>query len=295
MRSPLAQENTPSFFLFYQQGEQGGRYFFKDFSSGRGGDCYLMVQVLYRYKNKALAIDHVFGAYQDYLNNTNRTWQPQNNNAILYKEGAEARYHVSDIELRRWNRDDKGYWTKYCITSALLEHHNVAAVKRVIMKKLTKDGVKQFNIERPLLYGYYNRNGEPVQVYQPGSKFKFLNLRGNHIHVVDQLTGADNILITKSLKDLIAFKVLGVQNYDVIAGMSETSVIPKDAYVTHVKARQKKCTLMDNDRAGKHAGNLYKEAYGIDPLPIDLPKKDLTDSIEAVGLDNMKSLIIPTL
>lgn len=284
--SPFREERTPSFFLFYED-----RWFFKCYSSNLGGDIYDFVRHFFGYKNKAEAVWRVFLDYQGYLQSNNLDYTLTNNAKVVYT--GHKRYKVTGYELRKWNTDDVEFWGKYGVGSDLLKEHYVSPLYKVIMAKSEEDII---TIERPLLYGYFSKNGDIYKIYQPGNKVaKYIKIN-NYIQGTDQLSATnENLLITKALKDILGFKALKIPNWDSIAPDSENSLIPKEHIDQYKKRYKKIVTLFDNDDAGTSARNLYKEAYGFDALPFKTECKDLTDSVVRWGQTNIKNYVIKEL
>lgn len=279
LHSPFKKEQTPSFFLFHEN-----RYFFKDYSASLSGDCYSLVQHLFNLPNKAEAISKVWNQYEEYLNGTGNTYHTHFYPEVKLER--KVRYHVKEAIMRTWNADDGKFWRdKYGITSKLLEAHNVAPLAKIVMNKVEHTGVSTFDIVDKLAYGYYNKRGELCHIYRPGIK------RGKFFRVRTLLQGFEqatidlnpNLIITKSLKDVICYKTLGIPGWNVIAPQSEKELISKEV-MEELKARYRMIvTLMDNDTTGKESEALYKEVYGLHAIGLDLGYKDLSDAVEGVG------------
>lgn len=285
IRSPFKEEETPSFFLFNE-----GRYFFKCFATDLGGDVYEMVKHMHKFPTKAEAITRVWNDYEDYLNGTGKTWTVQDYANIQYTK--KVRYHFKSAEMRGWNDDDKKFWSKYHITRAVLEEHNVAALDKIIMSKVDSSGITDFVIQNKLMYGYYKKNGEIYKAYQPGrKKGKYLRIR-DHIQGMDQLNDQNqNLLITKALKDVMGFKVLQIPDWNSVAPNSENEVFSEEL-INEFKKRYKIIrTLFDNDEAGEKAKVRYKELYGLETIDFNLGHKDLTDSTAECGYKPVQTLM----
>lgn len=289
IHTPFKEEKTASFFLFYE-----GRYFFKCFATNRGGDVYELVKFLFKFSNKADAINKVWYDYEQFLNGNGTTWSLNNYSNVQYTE--KKRFRVNEVEMRKWNNDDKNYWTKYHIRSKLLEEYNVAALGKIIMTKMENGVTSEYIIQRPLMYGFHKNNGELYKIYQPGNdKAKYLKVR-NYIQGTDQLsTERPNLLITKALKDIMGFRTLELKDWDVISPDSENDVLPVELISAYKKRYKKIVTLFDNDAAGETARIAYKETHGIDPILFNMGQKDLTDSLAANDFCEVKKQIISLL
>ncbi len=279
--SPLnPSEKRGSFTLFY---EKNKRYFFKCFSTGKGGDHFEFVQHKFSLPSKNAAIQKVMNDYTAYL----RTHKPvsiEDRHHTIQKK-----YKVTSFELRRWNTTDKKYWTAYKIYSKILEHLNIAPLDHFIMSKEIDGEVKSIKITRPLLYGYFNKRGELCRIYQPGVKeAKCIKVR-SFIQGEDQLEyKADNLLIIKSMKDIAAFMELKIPNWEVIASESEGELLSA-TYIEQKKKQYKNIVVMfDNDDAGYKAREAYVKAYSIPYVDFNMGYKDLSDTMEKIDVTKVK-------
>ena len=282
------QERTPSFFLFCDK-----RYFFKCYSTGTGGDIYELVRLKFGYPTKAMAIDRVWIDYQHYLDASGKEMVIHSHNTSFIKE--HKRFHVESYEMRSWNTTDQDYWSRYYIGSKLLEEHYVSPLKLVRLAKTENGEVKTAKIERPLLYGYFRRNGDIYRLYQPHNSIKSLKIasyiQGDEQRSLDK----PNLLITKSLKDVMGVAALKLEGWDCVAAESENTLIPIEYMETYKKRYNRILVLMDNDSAGQQATLLYKEVYGLDAMPFLFPEKDLTDALEVNGYEKVKQVLTNSL
>lgn len=288
MLTPFKEERTPSFFLFCEK-----RYFFKCYSTNNGGDIYDLVRLKFKYPNKATAVSRVFWDYENYLNASGKEYKLNDYSGTSYKE--HKRYSVAGYELRKWNSLDAQFWGKYFIGSALLENYYISPLKQVNLSKVENGIELTAKLERPLLYGYFRKTGDLYKIYQPGNTIKYIKV-ADYIQGTEQLSvDLPNLLITKSLKDIVGFKALNIPGWDVIAPESENTLIPSEYMDVYKKRYTKIKTLFDNDEAGERAKLLYKEAYGLETLDFNLGQKDLTDTLEVNGKEKVKKLLISIL
>ena len=288
MLTPFKEERTPSFFLFCEK-----RYFFKCYSTNNGGDIYDLVRLMFKYPNKAIAVSRVFWDYENYLNASGQEYKLNDYSGTSYRE--HKRFHVESYEMRGWNNIDAQFWGKYFVGSSLLEQYFISPLKLVQLAK-TENGVEsRAKLERPLLYGYFRKTGDLYKIYQPGNSIKYIKV-ADYIQGTEQLSlNRPNLLITKSLKDIVGFRGLGIEEWDVIAPESENALIPADYMEVYKKRYKNIKTLFDNDEAGERAKLLYKEVYGLGFLDFNLGQKDLTDSLEVNGKEKVKQLLITLL
>lgn len=280
--SPLnPAEKNGSFTLFY---EKNSRYFFKCFSTGKGGDHFEFVQHMFNLSSKAQAIQKVLNDYTKFLKNH----KPVSIEDRQFK--IQKKYRVTSFELRRWNTADKKYWTSYKIYSKTLEFLNVAPLDHFVMSKEVEGETKVIKITRALLYGYFNKRGELCRIYQPGVKeAKCIKVR-SFIQGEDQLEyKAENLLIIKSMKDIAAFMELKIKNWEVIASESEGELLSAE-YIKKKKEQYKNIVVMfDNDDAGRKAREAYVTAYQIPYVDFNMGYKDLSDTMEKIDVVKVKT------
>lgn len=281
MLSPLSTgEKRGSFTLFY---EKNKRYFFKCFSSGKGGDHFEFVQLKLGLSSKSQAIQKVMNDYTAYL----KTHKPVSIEDRHFK--VQQKFRVTDFKLRNWNTNDKKYWTSYKIYSKTLEFLNIAPLDHFVMSKEVEGELKVITITRALLYGYFNKRGELCRIYQPNVKeAKCIKVR-SFIQGEEQLAyKADNLLITKSMKDIAAFMELKIPNWEVIATESEGELLSVE-YIEKKKKQYKHIAILfDNDDAGRKARAAYVKTYKIPYVDFDMGYKDLSDTMEKIDVVKVK-------
>lgn len=280
-------EKNPSMYVYYD--EKSSRYKFKDFSvRDKSGDAIHLVMLLFNLDNRGAGARKIIEDYNQ--------WNLTNKEDYSIREfKVRARYRVTEFKTRAWNTLDKNYWTKYGITSKILDLYNVVALDSYKLSK-EEDGEKiELVINGQFIYGYFRNDGTLFKIYQPKVKDrKFLKIK-DYIQGTDQLSyKADYLVICSSLKDMMSLKRIGFTNVEMIAPDSENTIISKaviEAYKFKYKAI---VTLMDNDSAGIDSMKRYEELYGIPYVHLDLDK-DLSDSIASRGLEKVKETLIPLL
>ena len=116
----------------------------------------------------------------------------------------------------------------FSIGSKMLEHYNVAPLDFYVMTKEDNLGIQSsMRISANYIYGYFKEDGTLYKIYQPKVKDgKFIKAR-DYIQGSEQLRGDKKFLIiTSSLKDLMAFNKLKIADAESIAPDSENSMIP---------------------------------------------------------------------
>lgn len=280
-----SREKTPSMYIYM---DNNNTYKFKDFSSGSGGDALNLVQTIFNLPSRARASFKIIDDYHEYI----KTHEP----APLIELKAHSKFKVSDYEIRHWNNLDQNYWISFKIGSKMLEHYNVAPLGFYTMTKEDNLGIEtNMTINSNYIYGYFKKDGTLYKIYQPKIKdSKFMKVR-DYIQGSEQLTGDKKFLvITSSLKDLMAFNKLKITDAESISPDSENSMIPTNYMINAIKHYKNVFILFDNDEAGHKAAQKYQKVFGI--VTVNLPmEKDLSDSLKAYGVDAVRNMLLPLL
>lgn len=287
IKSPLsADEKNPSFTLFFDKNK---KYFFKDFSSGKGGSATELVQLLFPNMSKADVLQMIKREFESAKGSLTT------NAAATHKQF--SKFVVSTSHLRKWNTFDAKYWGKYKISSVLLEKYNIAALEYFEMTKIENEVPKTIRIERDNIYGYFKNDGTLAKIYQPFVKeAKFIKVC-DYIQGSNQLTFKEpNLLIVSSLKDGLAFMSLGIPGYEFCAPDSENTIIPERQINQYKSKYQKIQVLFDNDEAGITSSKVYSDRYGLPFVNLDMGgMKDVSDAVEKFGVEKVKKEIIKLL
>ena len=277
------KERTPSMCIYYDK--RASKYKFKDFSTDKGGDAFNLVKEL---KNV-----NFFGATSDIIENYNE-FILHNNGGYDVKEFKErSKYKVASTEVRGWTTADQYYWTKFNIGSRLLEEHNVKPLQSYTMMKEEDGETKELEISGPNIYGYFKNNGELYKIYQPKVQDKKFIKVDDYVQGAEQLQGKPYLIITSSLKDLMALKSLKLKNIDVIAPDSENTMIKKELMELYKQQYKQVVTVFDNDEAGKKAMYKYFETYNVPFIHLKM-SKDLADSVRDFGpMETIMNLVPP--
>lgn len=280
-----SREKTASMYIYM---DNNNTYKYKDFSSGNGGDALNLVQTLFNFQTRGRASFKIIDDYNEYL----KTNEPP----VMTELKAHSKFKVSDYEIRHWNNLDQNYWTGFGIGSKMLEHYNVAPLEFYVMTKEDNLGMQtNMRISTNYVYGYFREDGTLYKIYQPKLKdSKFIKVR-DYIQGSEQLRGDKKFLvITSSLKDLMAFNKLKLTDAESIAPDSENSMIPTNFIVNAIKHYKSVFVLFDNDEPGQKAAQKYQKMFGI--ISINLPmEKDLSDSVKVHGVDTVRNTLLPIL
>lgn len=272
-------ERTPSFVIFFNDNV----YFYKDFSSGNGGNGFNLVMTLFNLTPSQTAAK-ILSDYNAFLLSGKTTLDINS-----FKK--QARYQVKDYTPRQWVKGDAEFWTKFGIDSDTLSKFKVVPVENYRMEKETGE---RLIINGPNLYAYTRLDGTIYKMYQPKvADHKFLKVK-NYIQGTDQLKfDQPNLVICSSLKDAMCLTKFGY-NLEVVAPDSENALIPPGAIAMYKLKYKAICTLFDNDTAGLKAVDKYKEEYGIPGIVLPM-SKDLSDSVRDYGIPETRKALHPLL
>ena len=280
-----ARDKVPSMFIYYDVVSKF--YKFKDFSSGNQGDSIELVKALFNMPTRGHAAYKILEDYQIYIKNNTVAVVD-----ILYHD----KYKVVDYEMRHWTNFDQTYWMGYKIGSKMLARYNVIPLSFFTMSKLGLDGVEiSYTFKKSYVYGYFRDDGSLYKIYMPkNTEKKFIKVE-NYIQGIDQLKyDCKYLLITSSLKDLMAFNKLGISNIEAIAPDSENTMIGEKAIGELKPHYEKIVVLFDNDEPGIKAAQRYKDKYGFNTILLPM-EKDLSDSVKVHGMDKVREVLFPLL
>lgn len=280
-----SKDKVPSMFIYFDSVSK--IYKFKDFSSGYQGNSWNLVQHLYNL-SPGDAAKKIMNDYQEYL---------KHNTVVKEREIViHDKFKVVDYEMRHWNNLDKNYWISFKIGSNMLERYNVVPLEFFTMEKAETDGaITSFTFRRPYMYGYFRNDGSLYKIYMPkNADKKFIKVE-NYTQGLDQLKyDCKYLLITSSLKDLMCFNKLGINNIEAIAPDSENTMIGERVMSELSKHYQKILVLFDNDDPGLKAAERYKNMYGFNYIKLEM-EKDLSDSVKLYGIETVREKLFPLL
>jgi hypothetical protein len=261
-------DSNPSMFIY----STPKGYRFKCFSSGKQGDGYELIQLIYN-------CDFVTAfsmAREVYLNLDD----------VVIREDfvPDSKWTLKEYRVRdKWNKTDAQYWSQYNIGSSILDKFNVRPLMSYTMEK----DDESFTIARPKTYGYFTSGGELYKIYRPDDEYKFTTIKAI-IQGWDQTSSNTNrLFICSSLKDIMSLYSLGIEG-NIIAPSSENARI--NLVKDWVDLHKEKYTIFDNDPAGIKAMQNYEEMYNIPYLLIPL-SKDISDSVKDHGAKTVKTVI----
>lgn len=222
--SPFKNERNPSFTIYYKK----NKWKFKDFSSGKSGDYLDLVKYLLEYScgyniPQAKVIDNILFDYNRWVLNGGKI------DSINFIE--KPTYQVQLYEKRKWNVLDRDYWLSYHLGSKLLEWGCVHPLSFYRMSNKEQS----FDVEGDCIYGYFNKSGELVKIYQPNRPdFKFMNVK-HYVAGSEHEMQYNCLLQVSSWKDALSIWNLGIKT-DIHVHNSENNNLSKD-YLDDIKKK----------------------------------------------------------
>lgn len=279
------KERTPSMCIYLDPYKSV--YKFKDFSTGKGGSAIDLVKDITQLAYHQ-ACNMVIEKYNDYVLHNNGGYD-----VAEFKQA--SKYKVSQYVFRSWNTSDQYYWTQFNIGSRLLEEYAVRPLEYYELVKEMEDADPiTLTIRGNYLYGYFKKDGTLYKIYQPKTLDKKFIKVTDYIQGSEQVKGEKYLIITSSLKDIMALRSLKIP-IDIIAPDSENSIIRKEVMQQYIKDYQKVIVLFDYDEPGIKAMDKYKELYPQVATCVLPMSKDPADSIKDFGAKQVFLRLVPIL
>jgi hypothetical protein len=289
IRSPLRNDNTPSFSLF--NSGLHSRLLWKDFATGEVGNCFTLVMRLYNL-NK---ITDAFNCIARDMNLSGFSFDPAPRRVLGLKVNNEDKIKLSTkkvnvkVKVRPWSSADKKYWWSYGLTPDLLEYCGVFPISHYFLN----DYVVQAS---DIAYAYveYKDGIQSFKIYQPYDSYhKWVNNNDYSTwELWDQLPKkGNNLIITSSRKDAMVIKNLFPSNILTSCAMQCENIMPKVSVIEELKNRFKNIyVLYDNDfdattNWGRYHGQRLSENYNLIQIEISdvFCIKDISDFYKAKG------------
>lgn len=268
-------ERFPSLCIYWRQ----GKLLFKDWSANYGGSQLDLVANIKKV-NISTASAIIISEY-------NR-WVLSGGKKEDYELEVRSPYKIQEFTIRKLNILDRDYWVPFNINSSLLKWGMVKPLSSYKMG----NGEEEFTSKGNNIYGYFNRAGSLVKVYQPlHPSCRFMTTNSNYIDGEELSDYTDFVIIQSSKKDALSLKSLGIKA-DYRVANSENSILPKP-YIDNLKKKYKKViTLFDSDEPGIRAMKQYKTLYNLDFVYLNM-EKDTSDSIKKHGAKEVLNKIVP--
>jgi len=305
--SPFRKDNNPTCGLYYND---YGKLRMRDLAGYFWGDCFdaCAFRLKVDANNKqafqlilhTIAKDFRIHKYKDY----NEVRKYEIITEAFFKKQNEKITTRFNIVPRNYNSYDKLYWDKINVSKQLLEEGKVYFAQEIsvsknnlpfinIYKYKTKDpaycywgGKDKNNIDMWKIYFPFRRNKGETR-FVSNSSF----LQGKQLITCGRVG-----IITKSYKDVLAFRSLGLQ---AVAPSAESKLLTKDEFWFMKTKFDYLVSCMDYDRAGMRMAQMLRKIYKIDPImftngrynSLDFGSKDLTDFISKKGVNEITEII----
>ena len=266
-KSPFREDNSPSCVYYYNK---TGKLLFRDFGKGRPMDAFEIACGL----NKCTFAE-VLSLIADDFNLLQVQRVPKVDESLEMQKriaNEPTQISINPYTLNgSWDMDDAGqkFWFRYGISLKTLKEYKVFQLesawcndRRVYVRNKDNPGFAYWFGE-----GYY-------KLYFPyKDKVRFI-CNTDRIQGVQQLPEtSSNLIITKSLKDVMVFREYGVH---AIAPQSEVHPI-EEAVMHELKQRFRKITLVyDYDYTGVKNTNKMRKQYELDYAFVE-GAKDISD------------------
>lgn len=201
------------------------------------------------------------------------------------KNNEIEKYEINIVK-RNFIKADQLFWTKlFEIPLNILEDYKIYPISGFYLNgiyyKCNLAYAYEFNINSKIYY----------KIYQPYEKSqKWLNnCPSTYLQGINNLEdNTDLLIITKSLKDVIVLKLIGI---NAVAPQGETVYF--DSHMDIFKEKYKRIVLLyDNDSPGVKASKIISERYDIEELflPNEIAK-DVSDFVKEKSLLELEKFI----
>lgn len=220
-RSPLRSDNNPTCSIYRNN---KGELIYKDFGDGFHGNFITVVMKIFNvpYYKALNIIANDFGIVKKENYTVNQAKIVYNGTLVEEKEPT-----IIQCEVQEFTKRQLKWWDDQGVSESTLKKFNVHSIKHVFLN----GSLHATSSDNNPIYGYYFgiKDGvEQWKIYFPKKKsYRFL-LNTSIIQGLKQLPKTtDHIVITKSLKDVMALYELGIT---AIAPQAESVVLSKTTY-----------------------------------------------------------------
>lgn len=298
--SPLREDTNPSFSLF--NATDHGRVFWKDFSTGESGDCFLFVMRLFNIPSKVETFNRIardFNLNQFELNRPIFTTSPNNlPKRKKPKLDKTKRIRIS-VTVRDWKIKDKNYWDgKYGLGKEQLEYCNIFPISHYFVNGYCTKA-------HDLAYAFVEEKDgiQTFKIYQPKADKENKWINNNDFSTWELWTQlpahGDVCIIASSRKDAAVIKSLFPSREVTACSLQSEGVNPKMSVVEELRGRFKRVFILyDNDykstiNRGRIAGRKLEKLTGFSQIeiPDGCDVKDPSDYVDKYERVYLKGLI----
>lgn len=266
---------------FYKNGK--GELMFKDFAGYTFNSIGLVMHLFQCSYYKALRIvANDFGLIPSTKIEVNPPKIEYSNEILEETKSAKIQ-----VELKEFSTKELNWWNEFGVTLEILKKYKVYSVKSIFLN----DNYFTSCTDNSPIFGYYggkdSKGDELWRLYFPKKlKYRFLsNWSSSMIQGIKQLPkSADNIIITKSMKDVMTLSGIDVPS---ISPNSENILITKNRFEKLKDLYSDVVCLFDNDLPGVKAVQKYKKEYNIRCVFIKRQyAKDISDLFKKLTYSN---------
>lgn len=268
------KDTNPSMVVYVHKTQK--KYVFKCHSTGKYGDGINLVSFLL-HLNFIETCNRIIKDYTAFINNGDE------DDFMCGEDLETTMWKVDKTVVRKWMQKDADYWLEYNIGSTLLNTYNVKPLEYFTMNEIESEtgNIVRTVSSDEISYGYFTKDDVLYKIYKPyNRKRKFLKVQ-DYIQGSEQLSNKPTLVVTSSLKDIMAIKSLGF-NLDCVAPDSESTKLTKEQLQIYAKKYKNIVVCLDSDDAGVKAMKFYKETYNI-PFMYLPREKDISDIVKHHG------------
>lgn len=273
-RNPLRGDKKPGCKFFVRS----GYLWFKDFSTDEVYNCFTFIKA-----KENISYPQVLElVYADMIeHNIIRTIIP------FYTQEEETSYSSIDVTIQNFTSTDITYLKSFCITSEVCKKYEVYSIAHYWINGEKKYAYRSNN---PVL-GFYFGDGTWKLYHYLNKNLRFLtNAPFSHIQGLKQLRQSNNLIITKSLKDIM---VLDLMDFAAIAPHNESLSDWKEELPSLIDTFENIFLNFDNDAAGiKATEKVLAEYPSLLPLYMPEQSKDPSGHVKLYGLEQTKNHIL---
>lgn len=258
-----------------------GKILFNDFSRGYKLDCFDCASKYYGISHFQTVLNLIGSEYR--LFEKIVLAQP-----ALFLSGEKSiiipKKSVIKVKVRDYTNKDYDYWKQFNITDEVLDYYKVKAIQYYWVNGELK---YEFSIKDPCYcYLYPDRTYKLYHPFRDKSKVRFIT-NSNYIQGYNHISKGENLIITKSMKDVMSLATFGV---DAIAESSENVIIDKETYLDLSNRYENIWILKDYDTAGFRAARKYRNEYFNSNIIFvrDIQAKDFSGLIKYRGIEEAK-------
>jgi hypothetical protein len=274
-------DKNPSMMLYVNN---NNKYKFKCFSTDKSGDGADLIQQMYGLKTR----DEAFKLAMKYW--TDGGYESYTPSAIV-----KGTFKVTDYTTRVWNTNDAAYWQEYHIGSESLNGHYIRPLASYDTQTIQGDMITNRTFQWDYCYGYFTKAGQLYKIYNP------MNTRAKFIKIFSFVQGHEQLqfkggwlIISSSMKDLLALKTLRLPNIETVAPDSENTMLTAEQIAWYCKRYDFVSVLFDGDAAGAQGALKYHQLYSIPFTTFDV-EKDVAKCVKEHGVENTRLFLTPKL